>query len=70
MTMRQAFLAENDVELVMEDGDLQDIADGESARGVRDSNPHLSFQTKWHYNHHRHAHNAALNQEEKTYGSV
>ena len=54
----------------MEDGDLQDIADGESARGAVDSNPHLSFQTKWHYNHHRHAHNAALNQEEKTYGSV
>lgn len=35
-----------------------------------DSSPRLSFQTKWHYNYRRHAHNVALNQEEKTYGSV
>ena len=54
----------------MEDGDLQDIADGESARGALDSSPHLSNSTIWHYNHHRHAHNVALNQEEKTHGSV
>ena len=43
MTMRQAFLGQNDVELVMEDGDLQDIADGKSVRGVRDSSRRLSF---------------------------
>ena len=35
-----------------------------------DSSPHLSNLIIWHYNHHRHAHNVALNQEEKTYGSV
>ena len=35
-----------------------------------DSSSCLSNLTIWHYNHHRHAHNVALNQEEKTYGSV
>ena len=35
-----------------------------------DSSPRLSILAIWHYNHHRHAHNVALNQEEKTYGSV
>lgn len=35
-----------------------------------DSGPRLRIWTNWHYNHHRHAHNVALNQEEKTYGSV
>ena len=35
-----------------------------------DSSPRLSNLIIWHYNHHRHAQNVALNQEEKTYGSV
>ena len=51
----------------------QKIIQSNGAEGLEracDSSPRLSILAIWHYNHHRDAHNVALNQEEKTYGSV